>query len=529
MMAGRPIRSALFVDTENVTYAHLSKTIPNWMAWLEHGQFDKVQRRRNFVVKKAYWNPLGEAERRRFEAHGIDGVMLDQYTKLKNTADMHMAVEIIDLLHERPDIEEFVVLSRDTDFIPVIQRLRSKGKLTASLVDFSSPVLVALIRDKVDIMIPHKDLILATNYRPPKVALGLLGRWRARFSARRAQARREREASRAAKLAVPVAQASHPAAASTTLTALPAVTRAQPAAGKKSPPKAAVLPNIARLPGDTPIEHAAKLLTALLRSRNGTYAPEKLVMQTLGQMLEFTSVGPAAFLGAGTYPALLHQLADYDPHIKVDTHAGGHAAARHLSQSELRKLKSAASPPKPKPIPAKPAASASKRRMAFPPAPVLTPEQTGLVAQVGDAVRKLGAQSPGAYLPRKSLMAAISAVPGVSITPPTPYLGLGSLANLMLEVARTDPHFLVTLETGNGQGLRYYPDGMDMPDVLPAHVAPPADGQPDAPEAEGPGTPHAPDMPAPATVPAAGTTSATPAIMLPPAAAVPTTALPHWT
>jgi uncharacterized LabA/DUF88 family protein len=246
LMAGRLIRSALLIDIENVSYARLSTSIPNWLAWLEHGQFDPAKQRRKFVLKRAYWNSTSEHDRKKFESRGIDAILVDRYVTLKNTADVHMAIDMIDLLYTRPDIEEYVLLSKDSDFIPVMQRLRSRHKKTAMLVDLASPTLHTAFRDKVDIVIPHRDLLLATAYNPPVPKLGVIGRWRAKLATKREQARIERATITADKLrpslagnngsaALPPAPATNPGSG-TCQRPVEAVTRALRAAEGNSDP-----------------------------------------------------------------------------------------------------------------------------------------------------------------------------------------------------------------------------------------------------------------------------------------------------
>ena len=47
----------------------------------------------------------------------------------KNSADIYMALDIIDLLDHRVHIDEFIVLSADADFTPVLHRLRLHDRI----------------------------------------------------------------------------------------------------------------------------------------------------------------------------------------------------------------------------------------------------------------------------------------------------------------------------------------------------------------------------------------------------------------
>jgi uncharacterized LabA/DUF88 family protein len=454
-MAGRTIRSALLIDIENVSYARLSTSIPNWLAWLEHGQFDPAKQRRKFVVKRAYWNSTSEHDRKKFESRGVDAILVDRYVTLKNTADVHMAIDIIELLYTRPDIEEYVLLSKDSDFIPVMQRLRSKQKKTAMLVDLASPTLHTAFRDKVDIVIPHRDLLLATAYSPPVRKLGLIGRWRARLATKREQAQLERDVRQS------------PAVAGGKLSTGPEL---------KPPP---AQPVAIKLPEGTPIQQAASLIGKLLQTSRGLYVPQKAILTQLRAIPEFTELGTAKYLGAGSYHDLMSRIAATDPLMKVDLQNGGHTAVRYLSVREQINQGTAAAGTAQGA--GRPGGVRSKRRSskgvvaATPPPPVgFSPEQAALLDQAVAAIRALAEQRPGAYLPRQGLLDAISAA-GIPTEPPGELLGTGGLAAFMFEVARRDPDFLISDETGGGKGYRYIsrdkPHGSSTPTAYPQSPA----------------------------------------------------------
>lgn len=434
-MTGRAIRSALLIDIENVSYARLSTSIPNWLAWLEHGQFDPAKQRRKFVLKRAYWNSTSEHDRRKFENRGIDAILVDRYVTLKNTADVHMAIDIVELLYTRPDIEEFVLLSKDSDFIPVMQRLRAKHKKTAMLVDLASPTLHTAFRDKVDIVIPHRDLLLATAYNPPVPKLSVIGRWRAKLATKREQAQIEREAIKPAPL--------KPAIPASNGTVAPPMTAA---AGK--------------LPDGPPLTQAAALISALLKPSRGLYVPQKAILTQLKAIPEFTELGTAKYLGAGSYHALMSRLAAQDPLMKLDQQNGGHTAVRYLSVREENLLKLAAERPKTA-LPSKKTSPHSDTprgivAAVFPPPVPMTADQEKLLQAAIVEIRRIAQQRPGAYLPRQGLLDAITAS-GIAIDPPDEFLGTDSLSGFMFEVARRDSQFIVSAETGGGKGYRFIP------------------------------------------------------------------------
>lgn len=47
----------------------------------------------------------------------------------KNAADIRLVIDALDLLHHRGDYEEFVIASGDSDFTPLLQRIRADGRM----------------------------------------------------------------------------------------------------------------------------------------------------------------------------------------------------------------------------------------------------------------------------------------------------------------------------------------------------------------------------------------------------------------
>lgn len=61
----------------------------------------------------------------------------------KNSSDIRLVIEAIDLLHSSP-IDSFVIVSSDSDFVPLVGRLRSAGKsvIVAGRREATSPTLI---------------------------------------------------------------------------------------------------------------------------------------------------------------------------------------------------------------------------------------------------------------------------------------------------------------------------------------------------------------------------------------------------
>ncbi|MEM6326633.1 MAG: NYN domain-containing protein, partial [Bacteroidota bacterium] len=59
--------------------------------------------------------------------HGIEPVFVPA-TMHRNTSDLQLAVDAITIREARPEIETFVLMTGDRDYVPVVQALTSSGK-----------------------------------------------------------------------------------------------------------------------------------------------------------------------------------------------------------------------------------------------------------------------------------------------------------------------------------------------------------------------------------------------------------------
>ncbi|WP_345712344.1 NYN domain-containing protein, partial [Kineococcus glutinatus] len=141
--SGRARRSALFVDFDNI-YSGLADTDrraatafatdpDRWVRWLSSGVDSSGPFERRFLVRICYLNPVAHGRYRPFFTRNgfkvVDCPPLTQ--RQKNSADIHMVLDILDALEHRGGYDEFVVASTDADFTPVMMRLRAHDRLTA--------------------------------------------------------------------------------------------------------------------------------------------------------------------------------------------------------------------------------------------------------------------------------------------------------------------------------------------------------------------------------------------------------------
>ena len=85
----------------------------------------------NVLIKLAIGNfsVSGDDGQRRLQELGIQPVHQSTAGKGKNSSDMRMAIEAVNLFHDREkSIDVFVLATSDVDFLPLVQWLRSLGK-----------------------------------------------------------------------------------------------------------------------------------------------------------------------------------------------------------------------------------------------------------------------------------------------------------------------------------------------------------------------------------------------------------------
>lgn len=286
------IRSALYIDFENVPLP--PDAIANWLAWLEDGVFEPSRQRRRFLQKRVYWNSHAERNRELFQRHGFVPILVGKFSGLKNGADIRMAMDVVEATYTRSEIQEFILLTGDSDFVPVLERLRHKSKRSAIVATEHRPNIHTTYQLNADVLIPSRRLAEAAQYQRP--SRGILNRLLMR---------------RQPVPPLPRAAVA-PAAEGSTAKTGPAARAAKPPPQQQ--PSAEAMPVI-----ETAARRVAKLITQQPRN----YVAQKRVLAELDKVQGFKRQGPAAFLGLGSYKALMKELARLDPRISVVEQPGG--------------------------------------------------------------------------------------------------------------------------------------------------------------------------------------------------------------
>jgi NYN domain len=162
------VRTALFVDFDNV-YSNLNAIDPDageafatepgrWLRWMQEDMGHVVQdvaedAGREILVRACYLNPVMFGRFRPFFTRAafrvIDCPPLT--TRGKNSADIYMVLDILDALEHPTNFDEFILLSADADFTPVMLRLRAHDRRTVLLA--TGPSAMAL-RSACDMVLP---------------------------------------------------------------------------------------------------------------------------------------------------------------------------------------------------------------------------------------------------------------------------------------------------------------------------------------------------------------------------------------
>src|ERR1700751_3828599 len=160
-MAGQPeIKNMeLFCDFENLALGGRDA---------KYAQFDmkKVLERLllkgSIIVKKAYcdWERYKEFKASMHEA-AFELIEIPHVRQSgKNSADIRMVVDALDLCYTKAHVDTFVILSGDSDFSPLVSKLRENAKTVIGVgVKKSSSDLFI---NNCDQFIYYDDLVLAT-------------------------------------------------------------------------------------------------------------------------------------------------------------------------------------------------------------------------------------------------------------------------------------------------------------------------------------------------------------------------------
>jgi NYN domain len=174
--AGGPCLSAVFVDYDNIYLSlkrkseeaakRFAKDASAWLRAIETARlitptntpFENTQRR--IVMNRCYGNPVPRRNahdnstdmnsfpfvRHHFLRAGFEVIDCPPLTaQLKNSSDIRMVMDVRDYLTHDTYFDEFIILSGDADFTPVLHRLRAHARRTVIFAnDFTAAPYTAI-------------------------------------------------------------------------------------------------------------------------------------------------------------------------------------------------------------------------------------------------------------------------------------------------------------------------------------------------------------------------------------------------
>ncbi len=179
--AKEPILTAIFVDYDNIYLSlkkrseeaakRFAKDAVSWIKEIENGRLitptnsPTLGRPRRIVVNRCYGNPVPRRNahdnstdmtsfpfvRHHFLRAGFEVVDCPPLTaQLKNSSDIKMVMDATDHLDHATRFDEFIILSGDADFTPLLHRLRAYDRRTTIFAnDFTAAAYTALCDGEV--------------------------------------------------------------------------------------------------------------------------------------------------------------------------------------------------------------------------------------------------------------------------------------------------------------------------------------------------------------------------------------------
>src|SRR5512135_1715846 len=156
---------AVFVDFENLALGFRGKKDKRFEI---QKILERLVEKGKIIVKKAYadWTNYAEYKRPLHES-AIELIEVPKRSLSgKNSADIRLCVDALDLCYSKEHIDTFVIVSGDSDFSPLVSKLKENGKRVIGLgiKDSSSNLLV----DNCDEFIYYEDLERPLGV-PPKI------------------------------------------------------------------------------------------------------------------------------------------------------------------------------------------------------------------------------------------------------------------------------------------------------------------------------------------------------------------------
>jgi uncharacterized protein (TIGR00288 family) len=156
---------AVFVDFENLALGFKGKKDKRFEI---RKVLERLVEKGKIIVKKAYADWADYADYKRpFHEAAIELIEIPKRSMSgKNSADIRLCVDALDLCYSKEHIDTFVIVSGDSDFSPLVSKLKENGKRVIGLGmnESSSNLLI----DNCDEFIYYEDLERPLG-TPPKI------------------------------------------------------------------------------------------------------------------------------------------------------------------------------------------------------------------------------------------------------------------------------------------------------------------------------------------------------------------------
>jgi uncharacterized protein (TIGR00288 family) len=164
-MADEP-KLALFIDLENIAIGVRDAKLKSFEI---SRVLERLVEKGKIIVKRAYadWSSYRDFKRPFHEA-GIELIDIPQrrYSG-KNSADIKMVVDAIDLSYSKEHVNYFAVVSGDSDFVPLVSKLKENDKTVIGVgVKNSTSDLLA---SNCDEFIFYDDLVKQVHRTPRRM------------------------------------------------------------------------------------------------------------------------------------------------------------------------------------------------------------------------------------------------------------------------------------------------------------------------------------------------------------------------
>ena len=154
---------AVFVDFENLAIGVRDMKAGKFQIELV---LKRLLEKGRMVFKRAYcdWRNYEDSVRE-FHAQGVEMIDIPQ-SKMsgKNSADIHMVVDALDLCYSKQHIDTFALLSGDSDFSPLVSKLKENNRrvIGCGVKSSTSDLLIA----NCDEFIYYDDLVRKAKKAP---------------------------------------------------------------------------------------------------------------------------------------------------------------------------------------------------------------------------------------------------------------------------------------------------------------------------------------------------------------------------